>query len=89
MGNSQGETRHQDQLYLHPAARTQKLLLINAVKVINRRVEELRSRGRVAVVGGVADPLDTGDWKVGASGWNPVGAAVCGEISGEKNLKES
>lgn len=89
MGNSQGETRRQEQLYLLPAARTQKLLLIDTVKVINRRAEELRSRGRVAVVGGVAHPLDTGDWEVGANGWNPVGAAVCGELSGEQNLKES
>lgn len=67
------------QVYLLPAARTEKLLFIDAVKVVHRWVEESCSRGRVAVVGAVAHPLDAGEWEVGANGRDPVGAAVCRE----------
>lgn len=55
------------------------MLLVHTVQGVDRRVEEGPGRGRIAVIGLVADPPGARQRQVGAHGRDPVGAASCVE----------
>lgn len=55
------------------------MLLVHTVQGVDRRVEEGPGRGRIAVIGLVADPPGAWQREVGAHGRDAVGAASCVE----------
>lgn len=57
------------------------MLLVHTVQGVDRRVEEGPGRGRIAVIGLVADPPGAWQREVGAHGRDAVGAASCVEKS--------
>lgn len=56
------------------------MLLVHTVQGVDRRMKEGPGRGRIAVIGLVADPPGVRQREVGAHGWDPVAAASCVKI---------
>ena len=63
--------------YLFLGARTEPVVLVNTPEGMNRWMQKIRSRGRIAVVSGVTDSLKAWSWKVGAHRRDPECSTVC------------